>query len=58
MADAKVELKESYPIPEKIKKNAWISGRDAYDKLYKRSINEPDKFWAEIADEYVEWFKK
>ncbi|HPD57736.1 MAG TPA: acetate--CoA ligase [Smithellaceae bacterium] len=58
MADAKVELKESYPIPEKIKKNAWISGRDAYDKLYKRSITEPDKFWAEIADEYVEWFKK
>jgi acetyl-CoA synthetase len=58
MADAKVELKESYPIPEKIKKNAWISGRDAYDKLYKRSINEPDKFWGEIAEEYVEWFKK
>ncbi|HDQ04113.1 MAG TPA: acetate--CoA ligase [Deltaproteobacteria bacterium] len=58
MADSKVELKESYPIPEEIKKKAWISGREAYDKLYKRSIEEPDKFWAEIAEEYVEWFKK
>ena len=33
MADAKVQLKEIYPIPEKAKKKAWISGREAYDKL-------------------------
>ncbi len=34
MADAaKVELKEVYPIPEKVKKTAFISGREAYDKL-------------------------
>ena len=59
MADAaKVELKEVYPIPEKVKKTAFISGREAYDKLYKKSIDEPDKFWGEIAGEYVEWFKK
>jgi acetyl-CoA synthetase len=55
--EGKTELKEIYPIPEKIAKTAYISGRDAYDKLWKRSINEPEAFWAEIAKEYVEWFK-
>jgi acetyl-CoA synthetase len=53
----KVELKEIYPVPEKIKKDAYISGRAAYDKLWKRSIDEPEAFWSEIGKEYVEWFK-
>ncbi|MBN1662604.1 MAG: acetate--CoA ligase [Deltaproteobacteria bacterium] len=59
MADTqKVQLKEIYPVPEAAKKRAWISGRDAYDKLWKRSVEEPEKFWAEIAEEQVTWFKK
>jgi acetyl-CoA synthetase len=59
MADTgKVQLKDIYPVPEKIKKTAFISGRAAYDKLWKRSIEEPEAFWGEIAGEYVEWFKK
>ncbi len=58
MADEKVQLKEVYPVPEKVKKTAYISGRAAYDKLYKRSIEDPEGFWGEVANEYVEWFKK
>jgi acetyl-CoA synthetase len=58
MADAKVQLKEIYPIPEAAKKKAWISGREAYDKMWKRSVEEPEKFWAEIAEQQVTWFKK
>ena len=58
MADAKVQLKEIYPIPAAAKKKAWISGRGAYDKMWKRSVEEPDKFWAEIAEQQVTWFKK
>ncbi len=57
MAEEKVQLKDVYPVPEKIKKMAYISGREAYDKLWKRSIEEPDAFWSEIGKEYVEWFK-
>ncbi len=57
MAEEKVQLKEVYPVPEKIKKMAYISGREAYDKLWKRSIEDPNGFWSEIAKEYVEWFK-
>ncbi|NLA39818.1 MAG: acetate--CoA ligase [Smithella sp.] len=58
MADAKVQLKEIYPIPEAARKKAWVSGRDAYDKLWKRSVEEPEAFWAEIAEQQVTWFKK
>ncbi len=55
---AEVQLKEVYPVPEKIKKMAYISGMDAYRKLWERSIKEPEKFWSEVASEYVTWFKK
>ncbi|MDD4357989.1 MAG: acetate--CoA ligase [Smithellaceae bacterium] len=58
MTDAKVQLKEIYPIPEAAKKKAWVSGRAAYDEMWKRSVEEPDKFWAEIAEQQVTWFKK
>ncbi|MFH1081378.1 MAG: acetate--CoA ligase [Pseudomonadota bacterium] len=58
MAEEKTQLKDVYPIPENIRKMAYISGREAYDKIWKRSIEEPDAFWSEIASEYVEWFKK
>ena len=59
MADAaKVQLKDIYPVPEKIKKMAYISGRKAYDELWKKSAEKPEEFWAEIAGQYVEWFKK
>ncbi len=59
MAEAeKVELKEIYPVPEWARKRAYIKGRDEYEKLWKRSIEDPEGFWSEIASEYVEWFKK
>jgi len=58
MAEEKVQLKEVYPVPEKIAKMAYIGSMDAYKKLWKRSIEDPEGFWSEIASEYVEWFKK
>ncbi len=58
MADAKVQLKAIYPIPEVAKKKAWVSGREAYDKMWKRSVEEPEAFWAEVAEQQVTWFKK
>ena len=38
-------------------KNAWISDLDQYQKLYDESINNPDEFWAGIA-ERITWTKK
>jgi len=58
MAEQKVELKEVYPVPEKVQKMAYINSMDNYKAIYQRSIEDPDGFWGEIAEEYVEWFKK
>ncbi len=41
---------------EEIKKQAYLSMAD-YKKLYRKSVDKPDEFWSEMADE-LEWFKK
>jgi acetyl-CoA synthetase len=41
---------------EEIKKQAYLSMED-YKKLYRKSIDKPDEFWKEMADQ-LEWFKK
>jgi acetyl-CoA synthetase len=35
---------------------AHISSREAYDRLHERAINDPEGYWAEIAQE-LHWFK-
>jgi len=47
MAEQKVELKEVYPVPEKVQKMAYINSMDNYKAIYKRSIEDPDGFWGE-----------
>ena len=37
--------------------NAYINSIGQYQDLYKKSILDPDTFWAEIADR-ITWFKK
>jgi acetyl-coenzyme A synthetase (EC 6.2.1.1) len=49
--EVKVQLKDVYPVPESIKKGAYVSGREMYDKMYKRSIEDPEGFWGEVAEE-------
>jgi acetyl-CoA synthetase len=56
--DEKVQLKDIYPVPEATKLKAYIKSRDEYESLYKRSLEDSDNFWGEIASEYVSWFKK
>jgi len=38
-------------------KNAYIKSFQQYKKAYEKSIKDPEKFWAKIADE-LHWFKK
>ncbi|MBN1685638.1 MAG: acetate--CoA ligase [Spirochaetales bacterium] len=44
------------PIPE-IQANAYISSPEQYEKMWKESINDPDKFWLEQA-KTLTWFKE
>ncbi|RMG42541.1 MAG: hypothetical protein D6732_00790, partial [Methanobacteriota archaeon] len=45
-----------YPNPE-FSRNAHIKSLDEYHALYRRSVEDPDGFWGEVA-ERLDWFKK
>jgi acetyl-CoA synthetase len=46
-----------YHPPSDLSDGAHIGGLDDYQKLYERSIYDPEHFWAEIADGF-HWYKK
>ena len=46
-----------YPVPPETADNALLS-REAYDQMYRRSLEEPEAFWAEQAESFLTWFRK
>ncbi len=52
MSDVKM-----FPPSGEFKKQAYISSREEYEKMYKKSIEDPEAFWGEMAEE-LDWFKK
>ena len=51
MSEAKL-----YPVSAEAAAHAWINN-DQYLEMYKRSIDDPEGFWAEQATEFLTWFK-
>ena len=45
------------PVPAGFAEKAHVSGLDQYQKMYDRSVKDPDGFWLEQAQS-LEWFKK
>jgi len=43
--------------PEEISKGAYIKDLDEYQKIYQRSIDDPEAFWGELAEQ-LDWQKK
>jgi len=48
----------TFAPPAKMKAKAHIKSQEQYDEMYKRSVEDPDAFWLEQAEELVTWFKK
>ncbi len=48
---------KTYPVSQSAKQRAWIDD-DKYLSMYRRSIEDPDGFWAEQAEEFISWSKK
>lgn len=46
-----------YKPNEEFAKKAHINSMEQYHKMYKESVEHPDKFWGGIAENYM-WFKK
>ena len=47
----------SYKTPQNIIDNANINEVD-FNELYKESLENPDKFWGEQAEKYLDWYQK
>lgn len=50
MSDSKV-----YPVSEEASSNTLMT-REQYDEMYARSVDSPDEFWAEQAEQHIHWF--
>ena len=50
------EKRTIYP-PDELAKNAYIKSMDEYKNIYQKSIDDPEGFWAGMAEQ-LDWFKK
>jgi acetyl-CoA synthetase len=57
MESVYMEKRVFEPSKEFVEK-AYLKSFDEYKKLYKRSINDPNGFWGEMAEKHIDWFKK
>ncbi|GAA5129711.1 acetate--CoA ligase [Alloalcanivorax gelatiniphagus] len=43
-----------HPVPEAFKRQTLMD-RETYDRWYQQSVSDPDTFWADRADELLDW---
>ena len=48
---------EVYPPPARARDGALVSSLHEYQRLYQRSIHDPDAFWRELADQHLDWIE-
>ena len=49
---------KKFPPSKAFSKNAIVSSEKKYKEMYKRSVEDPKGFWADMAGEHLDWFKK
>jgi acetyl-CoA synthetase len=52
-----MDEKRVFDPPQEIRQEAYIKSMEEYREIYQRSINDPEGFWAELAEQ-LNWFKK
>ncbi len=55
--DSLMSEERVFPPSAELRKSAYISSMEEYQKMWEESIKEPDKFWLEQAKS-LDWFKK
>ena len=54
MTEEKIEV---FNPPKEFSEKAYIKSMEQYEEMYKRSMEDTEKFWAEIAEKF-HWFEK
>ncbi len=52
-----MDEKRVFKPSEEVVKQAYIKSMDEYKKLFKRSMDDPEGFWGEMAEQ-LDWYKK
>jgi len=47
-----------FDVPRQLQEKAHIKSMAQYEQMYKRSIEDPEGFWGEMADESLDWYRK
>lgn len=50
-------MSQVYPVPEAMAEHSFINN-EQYLAMYERSISDPDAFWSEQADKFLDWEEK
>lgn len=56
--DVLLSEERTFPPPKGFSEKAHIKSMEEYEKLYKQSVEDPEGFWAEMAEKHITWFKK
>ncbi|MDY0340133.1 MAG: acetyl-coenzyme A synthetase N-terminal domain-containing protein, partial [Coriobacteriia bacterium] len=54
-------LSQEYRVvqpPARVTERAHIQSIEEYDELYQRSVEDPEGFWADMAEQMLHWEKK
>jgi len=54
---SRARIQTVYPSGE-LSRNAYVKSVEEYQALYRRSLDDPEGFWGEIAEQQLEWYKK
>ena len=49
--------KRVFPPPKELSEQAYIKSMEEYRKIYNRSVQDPEGFWGELAEQ-LDWYKK
>src|SRR5437764_3811738 len=55
--DSVLQEQRKFEPPEEFRRTAHIKSLEDYDRIYRESVEQPEKFWGGIAEE-LHWFKK
>lgn len=53
-----LQEKRLFHPPTEFSQNAHIKSREEYEQLYNQAKADPQKFWAELAEQELHWFSK
>ncbi|GER93275.1 acetate--CoA ligase [hot springs metagenome] len=56
--DVLLAEKRTFPPPREFSEKAHIKSMKDYESIYKRSVEDPEGFWSEMAEKNLTWFKK